>query len=263
MTHFFCRPTSLLVIICLSCSVNKPEDSKLLWAEEFSYDGLPDSAKWGYEVGMLRNNEAQYYTRSNPKNARVSEGVLVIEAVREKFDTANYTSASLITKNKKHFLYGRIEVRAKLPLGRGTWPAAWLLGESIDQVGWPACGEIDIMEHVGFDSVRIHANVHTEAYNHVKKTNKGNSVEVEAPWEDFHTYAIEWRKDKIDFFMDQNLYFTFRKEKDSNDVWPFDKPHYLILNLAIGGGWGGQKGIDAAKFPHRYIIDYVRVYDLD
>jgi beta-glucanase (GH16 family) len=188
--------------------------------------------------------------------------MLIIEARKENMDSARYTSASLITKGKKGFLYGRVEVRAKLPMGRGTWPAAWMLGETIDEVGWPACGEIDIMENVGFDSTTIHANIHTDAYNHVKKTNKGNKITVTAPWENFHLYAIEWREDKIDFFVDDQLYFSFKKESSSNDVWPFDKPHFLILNLAIGGEWGGQRSIDDSKFPHRYVIDYVRVYKL-
>jgi beta-glucanase (GH16 family) len=247
-----------VLFINLSCGEDKPE-----WADEFDYEGLPDSTRWGYETGMLRNKESQYYTYRDINNARVKEGTLVIEARRQRHDTARYTSASLTTKNKKHFLYGRIEVRAIVPLGRGTWPAAWMLGENIDTKGWPACGEIDIMEHVGFDPLNIHGNIHTEAYNHVKGTNKGSSVETREPWKEFHIYAVEWRKDKMDFFVDDQLYFTFVKERDAQDVWPFDKPHFLILNLAIGGGWGGQHGIDDSKFPHRYVIDYVRVYRLD
>jgi beta-glucanase (GH16 family) len=252
----------VLLFACDSDSKTDPQkERKLIWSDEFEKTGLPDPSKWDYEAGLVRNNEAQYYTRANTKNARVENGMLVIEAHKESFENAQYTSASLITKGKKSFKYHRIEVRAKLPMARGTWPAIWLLGENINQKGWPACGEIDIMENVGFDSLRIHANIHTEAYNHVKKTNKGNSIIVSKPWEDFHVYTVDWQKDKLDFFVDDQLYFTFKKERQSDDVWPFDNPHYLILNLAIGGAWGGQKGIDDKGFPHQYFIDYVRVYE--
>jgi hypothetical protein len=156
--------------------------------------------------------------------------------------------------------YGRFEVRAKVPTGTGTWPAIWMLGTNIREVGWPACGEIDIMENVGFDPHRVHGYVHTAAYNHTRGTQKGNSLELDKPWENFHVYAIEWFEDRIDFFIDDENYFTFEKESDDDDVWPFDKPHYLLLNLAIGGNWGGQQGIDDSLFPHRFIVDYVRVY---
>jgi beta-glucanase (GH16 family) len=232
-----------------------------MWSDEFEGNGLVDSNKWTYEEGMLRNNEAQYYTKANTNNARQKDGMLIIEARKENSGKANYTSASLTTQNKKHFRYGKVEVRAKLPMGRGTWPAIWMLGENIAKVGWPACGEIDIMENVGFDSLKIHGNVHTEAYNHVKKTNKGNNIQVSRPWEEFHIYSIDWSAEKIDFFIDNKLYFTFKKESNAADVWPYNTPHYLILNLAIGGEWGGQKGIDDTKFPHQYFIDYVRVYE--
>ena len=144
----------------------------------------PDAGRWDYEVGLIRNNERQYYTRDRPENARVENGLLVIEARREAFQGADYTSASLTSRAS--WTYGRIEVRAKLPKGRGTWPAIWMLGTNIRQVGWPECGEIDIMEHVGFDPGRIHANIHTRAYNHVQGTNKGNSVVVLAPDGEFH-----------------------------------------------------------------------------
>lgn len=251
-----------IFVILVSCNLvfAQQKYTKLVWSDEFNGKGKPDTTKWSYEEGLLRNNEAQYYTKANKKNARLEKGMLVIEAHKENYKGSSYTSASLHTKGKKHFLYGRYEIRAKLPMARGTWPAIWLLGENINQVGWPTCGELDIMENVGFDSLKIHANVHTEAYNHVKKTNKGNSIEVEKPWENFHVYEMEWTSEKIDFFVDDKLYFTFTKEGNDSAVWPYDIPHYLILNLAIGGAWGGQKGIDDTNFPHQYYIDYVRVY---
>ena len=232
--------------------------STLVWQDEFDGQGLPDPTRWDYEVGLIRNNERQYYTRDRAANARVENGSLVIEAVRERFQSADYTSASLTSR--ANWTYGRIEVRAKLPKGRGTWPAIWMLGTNIRDVGWPACGEIDIMEHVGFDPGRIHANIHTTAYNHVKGTNKGSNLIVARPDEEFHVYAAVWTPDKIDFFVDDQRYFTFAKEQGGNAVWPFDKPQYLILNLAIGGTWGGQQGIDDSAFPTRFVIDYVRIY---
>ena len=231
---------------------------KLVWSDEFDRDGLPDAAKWDYEVGFIRNKERQYYTKSRSENARIDGGVLVIEARREQYEGAEYTSASLTSRAS--WTYGRIEVRAKLPKGRGTWPAIWTLGTNRREVGWPACGEIDIMEHVGFDSGRIHANIHTRAYNHVQSTNKGNNVAVADADETFHVYEANWSPGQIDVLVDGRRYFTFEKEPGGDAVWPFDKPQYLILNLAIGGGWGGQKGIDDAAFPARFVVDYVRVY---
>ncbi len=231
----------------------------LVWADEFEREGAPDPAVWKPELGYVRNKEAQYYTRRS-ENARLEKGVLVIEARRDEWEGKPITSASLTTKGTRSFLYGRIEVRAKIPTGSGTWPAIWMLGEDKSGGGWPACGEIDVMENVGFEPRKIHANVHCAAYNHVKRTGKGRGIEVEAPWADFHVYAVEWSEDRLEFFYDDTLYFVYRKESDDPAVWPFAKPHYLLFNLAIGGSWGGQKGVDETLFPHRFEIDYVRYY---
>jgi beta-glucanase (GH16 family) len=190
----------------------------------------------------------------------VEDGHLVLEARRERFGPADYTSASLVTKGRAEFRYGRIEVRAQLPRGRGLWPAIWTLGTSIDRVGWPACGEIDIMENVGFAPERIHANVHTQAYNHVNGKGKGSSLVVPGVHDAYHVYAVEWGPDRLDFYVDDRLYFTFRKESADPAVWPFDLAQYLILNVAVGGAWGGQQGIDEAVFPQRMLVDYARVY---
>ena len=144
----------------------------------------------------------------------------------------------------------------------GTWPAIWLLGNSIREgTGWPECGEIDIMENVGFDPDTVHANIHTKAYNHSIGTSKGNRTFIANP-DEFHIYSIDWFEDHIDFFLDGEKYFTFTKENDDTAVWPFADPHFLIINLAIGGSWGGQQGIDDSRFPHRYVVDYVRYYKL-
>jgi beta-glucanase (GH16 family) len=232
----------------------------LLWSDEFETPGPPDPAKWDYEEGLVRNNEAQYYTRNRLENARVEDGRLVIEARKEAFGPASYTSASLITRRRAEFRYGRIEARAQLPRGRGMWPAIWMLGTNIGSVGWPMCGEIDIMENVGFAPDRIHANIHTDAYNHVNGRGKGAFVDVPGVHEAFHVYAIEWTAERIDFFVDERPYFSFRKESADPRVWPFDLPQYLILNVAVGGAWGGQQGIDDAVFPQRMLVDYVRVH---
>ena len=234
---------------------------RLIWADEFASPGLPSSEKWDYEVGAIRNEERQYYTRARRQNVQVANGLLIIESRKEAYQGYQYTSASLRTKGKASWTYGRIEVRAKVPTGRGLWPAIWLLGVNIDEVGWPACGEIDIMEHVGFDPHTIHANIHTQAYNHVLRTHKGASITVPAPSTAFHLYAIEWFKDRIDFFVDDTKYFSFTNEGTGWEVWPFDKPHYLLINTAIGGSWGGLHGIDDTVFPQLLYIDYVRVYE--
>lgn len=234
---------------------------KLVWADEFEQPGLPDPAKWTYEEGFIRNNEAQFYTRARPENARVENGKLIIEARLDNWNGNKITSASLTTEGKHSVLYGRIEIRAKVPTGRGTWPAFWTLGENIRQVGWPKCGEIDILEYVGFDPTKVHANIHTEAYNHTKRNGRGNSLEVgDAPHTTFNIYAAEWYPDRIEFFFNETRYLVYRKESDDVDVWPFAQPHYLILNLAIGGAWGGVQGIDESLLPHRFVIDYVRHY---
>ncbi len=250
----------LLFFISFQCLC---QDWKLDWSDEFSYDGEPESIKWTYEVGKVRNNESQFYTKARKENAHVENGMLTIQARSEDFKGSKHTSASIITKGKKEFLYGRIEVRAKLPTGVGMWPAIWMLGTNISDVGWPACGEIDIMENVGFDPDTIHSNIHTKAYNHVKKTNKGSRIKVNAPYKDFHIYAIEWFEDRIDFYVDNHIYFSFSNEDTGPETWPFDKPHYLILNIAVGGSWGGKYGIDETIFPQSMLVDYVRYYTKD
>ncbi len=253
------------------------EEYTLVWSDEFNAPGMPDPAKWDYEEGFIRNNELQYYTRARKENCRVDGGHLVIEARKETMrnpafrdgssrndwkrsrENAEYTSASLVTRGKAAWTYGKIEVRAQLPTGKGLWPAIWTLGTDKSK-GWPACGEIDIMENVGFDPDLIHANIHTAKYNHVKRTNKGSKIAIPRPHEAFHVYWIEWTPEKIDFYVDEKKYFTYENEKSGPDAWPYDTDQYLILNIAVGGSWGGQKGIDDAAFPQKMRVDYVRVY---
>ncbi len=234
---------------------------ELVWEDNFETGGLPNPEFWSYEEGYIRNNEAQFYTKERLENARVEDGNLVIEARNDNWKGHKITSASINTYGKKSILYGRVEVKAKLPTGVGSWPAIWMLGDVFNEgTGWPACGEIDIMENVGYDPDTIHANVHTRAYNHVMGTNKGNRIGVDKPFSNFNIYAVNWYEGHMDFFVNDSLYFSFSNERTGNDTWPFDKPHYLILNFAVGGGWGGQKGIDDKIFPQKYYIDYVKVY---
>jgi beta-glucanase (GH16 family)/glycerophosphoryl diester phosphodiesterase len=238
---------------------------KLVWSDEFNYTGLPDNTKWSYEVGGhgWGNNEKQYYTDADTMNVMVKNGILSITARKEQKGNNEYTSARLLTKGKASWKYGRIEINAQLPSGRGLWPAAWMLGNNIDKVRWPECGEIDIMEHVGFKKDSVFGTIHTGAYNHVKGTQKGKTTFIENPYTQFHTFAIEWTPEKIDFLLDGELYNHFANEHKTSDEWPFDQPFYLLLNLAVGGNFGGQKGIDNSVFPATYKIDYVRVYQKD
>ena len=240
-----------------------PPGWTLVWSDEFDKPGLPDPSKWSYEEGYIRNAELQYYTSARLENARVEAGDLVIECRRDYFEDHEITAASLNTAGKRHFLYGRIEVRAKLPTGLGTWPAIWMLGTNIGDVGWPTCGEIDIMENVGYDPLKIYGTVHTQAYNHAIGTAVGGNLEVAAPWEGYHVYAVEWFADRIDFFVDDVEYFSFANEGTGNATWPFDKEHYLLINFAFGGSWGGAQGVNKELLPLEYHIDYVRVYEHD
>lgn len=236
---------------------------KLVWADEFEYSGTPNIQKWGYDIGGhgWGNNELQYYT-SRPENVRVENGNLIIEARKEVYQNKQYTSTRLVSKNKGDWKYGRIEVRAKLPYGRGTWPAIWMLPTDWVYGGWPSSGEIDIMEHVGYDQGRVHGTVHTEAYNHSKGTQKGNSLYYNDVSQVFHVYSIEWFEDRIDFFIDDKKYFTFTNENKTYKEWPFDQRFHLILNIAVGGNWGGAQGVDPDVYPQKLLIDYVRVYEI-
>ena len=245
-----------------------PAGYALVWADEFRQepDGLPDPKKWIYEEGFVRNHESQYYTKARKENARIENGQLIIEARKEAFPytspegpkEAHYTSAALETYGKADWLFGRIEVRAKLPAGKGVWPAIWTLGSNLHEpgVGWPRCGEIDIMELVGKEPGLIHGTLH---YFTGKHASKGNPVAVDHPEDGFHVYAADWSPDWIDLSVDGRVYNHFAvNQAEYNGQNPFHKPQFLILNLALGGSWGGP--IDDSIFPQRMVVDYVRVY---
>ncbi|CAL1518524.1 glycoside hydrolase family 16 protein [Chitinophaga sp. MM2321] len=251
------------------------EFKTLVWSDEFDRDGLPDSTKWSYQEGFVRNNEEQYYTTARTENARVAGGHLIIEGRKEKFanafhqpgsnewqfhpDSASYTSACIVTQGKASWTYGRIEVRAKLPRGMGVWPAIWTLGDNEPVIGWPRCGEIDIMEFVGHDSARVHGNAHYEDPQKKKHTSMMGTKSEVSPTDGFHIYAIEWKDDRIDFYYDEHRFHTFPLDNAGvGKENAFRKPHFLLLNLALGGAWGGK--IDDAIFPQSYILDYVRVF---
>ncbi len=253
----------LIGTIGLPDALTKPEKPgwKLVWSDDFETAGAPDPAKWGYDIGGngWGNQELQFYTERR-QNARVEEGVLIIEARKEPFEKSAYTSARLVTKGKGEWRYGRIEVRAKLPSGRGTWPAIWLLAAT-PKLRWPDDGEIDIMEHVGFDPGVVHASIHTKLYNHLAGTQKTANTKVADCTSVFHVYALEWSRDRLDAFVDDTKYFSFSRPAGGEESWPFDKKFYLILNVVISGNWGGQKGGDDTILPARMIVDYVRVYE--
>ena len=256
----------LLIIACillLACfsTILAQSKRKLVWSDEFNYKGLPDSAKWNYDVGGngWGNQELQYYTFKKMDNARVEKGLLIIEARKENIEKNVYSSARLATKGKGDWTYGHIDVKAKIPKGLGTWPAIWMLG-STTPLKWPDDGEIDIMEHVGYDQGVIHASTHTKKYFHNIGTQKTATTTIPDCSEAFHVYSLDWDAETITMLIDNKPYFIFKNEHSGNDAWPFNKPFHLLLNIAVGGGWGGQKGVDNTIFPKRMEIDYVRVY---
>lgn len=231
---------------------------QLVWSDEFDAAGRPDEAKWALDTGGhgFGNQELQYYT-GRPENVRIRDGKLIIEARKEEHAGNEYTSAKLVTKGKASWKYGRIVVRARLPQGRGTWPAIWMLPDT-PSLQWPDDGEIDVMEHVGHDPGVVHASIHSRAYNHLQGTQKTSKTKLSDNGEGFHVFAVEWSEDQIDFFVDRRRYHRVVNERLGPDKWPFDKGFYLILNMAIGGTWGGS--VDEACLPQRMEVDYVRVY---
>ena len=242
-----------------------------VWCDEFDTDGLPSDDHWFYDVGGggWGNNESQYYTQADLDNARVEDGHLYITAIKEDFQGYDYTSARLITKYRGDWQYGRIKIRAKMPSGRGLWSALWMLPTDWEYGGWPSSGEIDIMEYVGYDQNTVYGTIHTEAYNHGLGTQIGFDTDIEGVETEFHVYEMVWEPRKINLYIDGNLFAYFGYNPNSNvDVpnyaaWPFDQRFHLIMNIAVGGSWGGAQGIDDTVFPQSMVVDYVRVYQKD
>lgn len=237
------------------------------WSDEFEYSGLPDSSKWDYETGYVRNNETQYYTDARIENCKVSNGLLHITARNDSFDAHPVTSASIETSGKKEFKYGLIEVRAKMPyLGSGTWPAIWMKGVNDYIVGWPKCGEIDIVEWVGKAPVVALGSIYTQAEGSTKYAERHwpyISINSDFFTKQFHNYAIDWDSTQIKFFVDNSNYVTYTKQDLGVDWEPMVKAQYLKLNLAMGGiipPIGGGGDIDYIKFPYTFEVEYARYY---
>jgi len=230
----------------------------LIWQDEFEGNKI-DPASWTYDLGAggWGNGEAEYYT-SRPENARLENGMLVIEARQEKYQDSYYTSARLKTKGLQEFQYGRIEARLKVPAGAGLWPAFWMLGNDFNGSNWPDCGEIDIMEYIGKEPDLIMGTAHGPGYSGTLGITKWNRQSYKIA-DDFHTYAIEWGPDQIDWFYDGVKYHTVTRNDVGDRKWVFDHPFFILLNLAVGGQLPGPVGLDTV-FPAQLLIDYVRVF---
>jgi beta-glucanase (GH16 family) len=238
-----------------------------IWADEFSGTAV-DETKWNFEVNGDGggNNELQYYRR---ENATVADGFLSITAKSENYMGKLYTSARLNTKYKGSFENVRIIVRAKMPSGRGTWPAIWMMPLMNAYGGWPDSGEIDIIEYVGYDPDTIHCTIHTEIFNHKLGTQLGFSKDIQNAETEFHDYELVWSPGHLEGHVDGTKYAEFNymagltKDYYYHQAFPFDSPFFLILNVAVGGNWGGAQGVDPTIFPTSMEVDYVRVYKLD
>lgn len=264
-----------LLFFLAFASSSQAAEWKLVWSDEFDQSGAPDPAKWKYEKGFVRNQELQFYTDNRRENARVENGNLVIEARHEAFPNpsfkegatdwaksrkqAEYTSAALVTLGLKSFRYGKIEVRARIPGGKGIWPAIWMLGDSRGKAPWPACGEIDIMEFVSHKPKVVHGTMHFAKPGSVKDhASEGGKTLCETLHTDFHVYGIEWDEKAIQVFFDGKPYFTYQIDHaGTGEDNAFRKPFYLLLNVAVGGTWG--KDPDPKDYPQRMEIDWVRV----
>jgi beta-glucanase (GH16 family) len=232
---------------------------KLTWHDEF--DGTEiDRANWTYDLGGggWGNGEMQYYT-DRTQNARLENGYLVIEAHQEKYGGSYYTSARLKSQGLQEFQYGRLEARLKVPAGKGLWPAFWMLGSNFAQIGWPDCGEIDIMEYIGREPDLIMGTLHGPGYSGALGISKWNRQTYPIA-DDFHTFAIEWDEQQISWFYDGVKYHTVKREDVGNRTWAFDQPFFFIINLAVGGTLGGMVS-PQTTFPVQYLVDYVRVYE--
>lgn len=230
------------------------------WSEEFNSGTAPDTSRWGMETGGSGwgNHELEYYTPGD--NVEIKDGNLVLTARKQSWGGMNYTSARLYSRGTGNFLYGRFEIRAKIPPGRGTWPAIWMLPTDNTYGGWPKSGEMDIMEHVGYDPNNIYITMHTDAYNHTKNTQKGATINLPSCTTDFHIYRIDWTPNAVTGFIDGNQVFVFNNEETGSAAWPFDQRFHMMLNVAVGGDWGGAQGVDDSVFPAGMLIDYIRVY---
>jgi beta-glucanase (GH16 family) len=246
-----------LVLLVGIGSLAQTTKRKLVWEENFSKPSL-NSSVWNFELGNgcpnlcgWGNEERQEYTTTNHE---LIDGKLVIHAQKEG---DRYTSTRITTARKKEFQYGRIEARAKLPVGQGIWPAFWMLGSNIKQVGWPKCGEIDILEYIGKSPQQLYTSLHTqESHGETINTKKTTIPKLE---EGYHEYAMEWDAQKIAFYIDNLQVYVYQPAVQNENNWPFAQPFYIIVNLAIGGKFGGPE-VDDTIFPQNFYLDYIKVY---
>lgn len=241
-----------------------PEKWQLVWHDEFDGEGIPDPTKWTYAVGGhgWGNKEKQFYTEAREENAGIRDGKLHVTGRKEKWEENDYTSARVISRGLGDFQYGRFEIRAKVPPARGTWSAIWMMPSDwqFSDGGWPDIGEIDIMEHVGHDSGTVHASAHSRDYQWQKGTQKTGILKVPTATEEFHTYVLEWSEARLAAYVDDEMYFEYLNEGEGEGKWPYNKPFYLIMNVAIGGEWVNAHGVDDAALPQSMEVDYVRVF---
>lgn len=234
------------------------DDMTLVWSDEFDTNGAPDDSNWGYNIGTgsggWGNNESQYYT-DRSDNVSISDGILKITAKKEDYSGSEYTSTRMLTQDKFEFTYAKVEVRAKLPSGGGTWPAIWMLGANIDTAGWPACGEIDIMEHIGNNQGVVSSAMHTPSSNG-NTINKGEQFIADVSSE-FHVYTVDWMPSKIVFSVDDVVHYTYNPSDKNLENWPYFEDQFIILNVAMGGSFGGT--IDPDFVESSMEIDYVRI----
>lgn len=263
---------ALIILLLMSSCINRHETAKenhqnptnayeLLWEDEFNGTEI-NKDNWSFAIwdaGKV-NNEWQEYVESTD-NYKVENGILSITATKTgENEKGGYTSTRLSSQGKKEFKYGRVEFRAKMPEGKGTWPALWMLGSNHDEVGWPKCGEIDIMEYVGYEPKVTHTNIHTQ--NDYGYTNNKTSINIKTAEEEFHIYGIIWTENAIQFYIDfpENIKNTYIPNPKTPDNWAYSQPFYLIMNFAVGGNWGGREGVDETIWPQTMEVDYVRVY---
>jgi len=247
----------LVIFLISAVSIGQVTNRKLVWQEDFNEKTLNDKV-WNFELGDgcpsicgWGNNEKQLYTDSNHS---LKDGNLII-SINKVED--HYTSTRITTAGHKEFQYGTIEVRAKIPVGKGIWPAFWMLGANISKVGWPKCGEIDILEYVGREPHKVYTSLHTQdSHGNTINTKVTDIIAIE---EGFHLYAIDWTKDKIEFFVDNQSVYVFAPKDKNEDTWPYNQPFYFIINTAVGGNFGGHD-IDDSIFPQQFVIDYIKVY---
>jgi len=262
---FFKYALMLSIIALLSCETDDQQTvarfTELTLSEEFDADGQPNASIWGYDIGTGENGwgnqELQYYT-DRPENVNVQNGVLLITAREESFEGSSYTSARLVTKDKFEQRYGRFEARIRLPYGQGIWPAFWMLGADIDENPWPGAGEIDIMEYRGQNPTLLIGSVHGPGYSGGDAISKEYSLVNDRFDTGFHIFGIEWGPEYVNFYVDDVLYNQITPE-DVTGTWVFNKPFYILMNLAVGGTFVGSPN-EETEFPQTMLVDYVRVY---